>query len=89
MSDNLLKEKKNIDVSKLLNELVKTCLSANEIYQIVTDTFGDVLTTDAKDIIQEHLDRNKKYTNCCLLLKCKPCEYTDKKYYDDESGKGN
>jgi len=86
---NNQRRKRHNDTLRLLDELVKTCLSADNIHKIVTDTFNDVLTLDSKEIIQEHIDRNKKYTKCCLLLNCKPCEYTDKKYYDDESGKGN
>jgi len=89
--ENLNNQNKNKtnNVLSLLDQLVKTCLSASEIMQIVNDTFGDVLTLDAHEIIQEHLDRNKIYTECCLKLQCKPCQYTNVKYYDDASGKGN
>ncbi len=71
-----VQQKKLNDIKTLLNKLVNdTCMDGETIKKTVNDTYGDVLTHDAVQIIDENIEEKKIETKCCLQVCLNPCKY--------------
>ena len=73
---NAVNQKRYDDIKVLLNSLIDdTCMNGEDIKQTVNQIFGDFLTDDAVSIFDEHIDKKKTETNCCLKVCINPCKY--------------
>ena len=78
--ETAIKLRKYDDTKKIINSLIDdTCMNGEQIKNTVNDIFGDVLTADAVSIFNEHIDKKKIETDCCIKVCCDPCKYKLKK----------